>query len=818
MEDIIQQFIDFMRSVDCAPANIYDIKADDKRHYYQIEGDKRGIKKGVYCLLIDERGGVGWCKNYREGVSHGWSSKVKKEWSAEEKAAWKKRVDDKKNADEAELLELRRSAAKRANDIMKASKPANEHLYLTRKGIKGTGAYISESVRLRDDLPEIKNPLVIPAYKDGKLSSCQIIDGDGGKWFLPDGDMDGSYGVIKSNNDMSIIYICEGFATGASIHEVSDKPIVVAFNAGNLKAVALAIKKKYPSALIIMAADNDRWSFKYPRAKETKELVSSEIDGDDTRWDDWRAKDLLNNVGLLKAKQAAIAIGGAAVIYPDFETQKDKPTDWNDAHKLYGIEWVKDKIQSAQSMADRAVMGQVIPPDAVVSDHDSPPFSNDPPLEWLMQYPPIEAYDDEAIGMISLYEKTEPVEDVDWKGMLHYNDEGKLKAKSLNNVQVILEHSPKFKDMFAYDEFAHEKILVQCPDWEKPASFKPRPICDEDNTWLAMSLEKHGLTLDMGKIKKILDAVIIKKRRNPAREYFSGLEWDGIERLNKWLSYYAGAEYEDEEYLACVGTKWLVACVTRVFEPATKFDHVLILEGEQGARKSTMLKELATIRGRSYFDDTIKVSDLGEDKTVPKLQGVLIIELAEMAGLRKSDVDKLKQQITITEDRLVRKYANEATRFPRQFVMAGTINPVQGYLEDPTGNRRFLPVKVGRKIDIEAIARDKEQLWAEAVNLYRQKYPLWIDDVMMDKLRLVQISREVINPWLPDIETLVRGKDFVSNQLIWETLGIERARRGQKDFSTISKIMVGLGYKPVRKRLSGVREYGWQSEAQEVMI
>lgn len=806
-----------MQSVDCAPANKSDIKAIDKRVYYQLDGDKNGVKKGAYRLTETESGAVGWCLNYRENVTHGWSSKAKKEWTAEEKAKWKADIAAKKAADERDSVELKRKAAELAQSVIKRSKPADNHPYLERKGIKAIGAMWCDSVPIGDY--DVKNALVIPSYKDGKVSSLQAIAEDGTKLFLPDGDMNGAYGVIKSGNDLRRIYICEGFATGASVHEAMNCPVIIAFNAGNLPAVTKAMRSKYPDSEIIIAADNDRWSFKYPRTKETKGLNSGDISGDDARWDDWRDKGLLKNAGIDNARAAAVAIGGARVVYPEFDAQDGKPTDWNDGHKLYGLEWVRDKIQSAQSQADRAVVGQVIPPDAVVSDYDSPTFSQEPPLEWLMHVPPVEAYEQEAMGVIELYESKEPPPpDVDWRAMLHYNDEGKLTSKSLNNVQVILEYSPKFKDMFAYDEFAHEKILVQCPDWENPKHFKPRPICDEDNTWLAMSLEKNGLTLDMGKIKKILDAVIIKKRRNPAREYFNSLEWDGIERLNKWLTYYAGAEFEDPEYLSVVGTKWIVACVTRVFEPATKFDHVLILEGEQGARKSTMLKELATIRGRSYFDDTIKVSDLGEDKTVPKLQGVLIIELAEMAGLRKSDVDKLKQQITITEDRLVRKYANEATRFPRQFVMAGTINPVQGYLEDPTGNRRFLPVKVGRKIDIEAIARDKEQLWAEAVHLYRQKYPLWIDDEMMDKLRMVQISREIINPWLPDIEVLVRGKDFVSNQIIWETLGIEKSRRNQKDFATISKIMVGLGYKPVRKRFSGVREYGWQIEAQEVPL
>jgi len=819
LDEIISKFIEHMRAFDCAPADTSVIVADDKPHYYQIDGDKRGVKKGQYCLLIDDMGGLGWCKNYREGKSHGFSSKVKKEWTEEEKAAWKKSRDEKKSAAELESARLRKEAVARCNELMKRAKPATTHPYLTRKGIKSTGIYELRDFQLADHMPVISHGLIIPAYKDGKLSTMQAIDEQGGKWFMPEAEIDGSYGVIKGA-DMDVLYIVEGVATGASVYEAVGRTVVIAFNAGNLKPVAKAMKEKYPQAQIVIAADNDAWRFKSQRPKAVKDIKRDEVAGDDARWQEWLDAGYLENKGVIEARQAAVAIGGASVLYPEFEGwHKDKPTDWNDAHKILGLDEIRIRLEAIST--DRAIVKPEPPLDAVVSNDDSPTFSQEPPLEWLMTRPPIEAYEDEALGVMELYDPkvNDTHQDVvNWRGMLQFDDKGKLKTNSLNNVQIILEHSPKFRDMFAYDEFAHEKILVQCPDWENPKTFKPRPITDEDNTWLAMSLEKHGLTSDMGKIKKILDAVIVKKRRNPAREYFNSLQWDGIERLNKWLTYYAGAEYEDADYLAAIGTKWLVACVSRVFEPATKFDHVLILEGDQGARKSTMLKELATIRGRSYFDDTIKVSDLGEDKTVPKLQGVLIIELAEMAGLRKSDVDKLKQQITITEDRLVRKYANEASRFPRQFVMAGTINPVNGYLEDPSGNRRFLPVRVGRKIDIEAIARDKEQLWAEAVHLYRAKYPLWIDDDIMDKLKIVQISREVISPWLPDIEQLVRGKEFISNQLIWETLGIEKSRRTNKDFTTISKIMVGLGYKPTRKRLSGEREYGWHIEPQEVLL
>lgn len=766
--DYISNFIDFMSSKDCAPASSVDIKPTDKWVDYQIAGDPNGKKKGFYILKIDGDYVSGACGDRRTGEVHQFHGKPERKLTDEERREFAKRREADRKARADEEAKRHNEVAIKAQARWKAAKQGT-HSYLERKGVPSDGTRVLDGF------------LLIPMYGvDGKLWGLQSIDKDGGKLFQAGGRKKGCYcPIAKASDDKSVIYICEGFATGATIRAATGGVIVVAFDAGNLKPVAEAMRGKYPTARLVICADNDH---------------GGKV-----------------NTGLVKGEDAAKAVGGIMIAPDGIEG-----TDWNDMQQEKGLDAVRDSV--AAMVADRVgAMSSV-----VVDSNPDPTFSIDePPLEWLETRPPIEAYDDEAREIIRLYDEQNDVAAVDddaWREKLQYNDKGKLDARSLNNVQLILEFSPKFRDMFCYDEFAHEKILVQCPDWEKPEHFKPRPISDEDVTWLTMSLERNGLTLDMAKIKKILDAVILKKRRNPAKEYFNGLVWDGVPRLHKWLTYYAGCENEDETYLATVGTKWLVAAVTRVFNAGAKFDHVLIFEGAQGAGKSSLLKELSTIRGRSYFDDTIKVSDLGEDKTVPKLQGVLIIELAEMAGLRKSDVDKLKQQITISEDRLVRKYANEATRYPRQFVMAGSINPVQGYLDDPTGNRRFLPVKVGRKIDVEAIKKDKEQLWAEAVALYRKNYSLWLDDDMMNRLRQVQVSREIISPWLPDLEALARNKEFVATQHIWETLGIEKGRRTQKDSATIGKIMVSLGFKPVRKRIDGTREYGWAKEPQEVSM
>jgi len=764
MSDKIQEFIEALCAAGCDPESQSDIQATGKIIRFQISGDKNGTRNGRCQLWVEsEDFASAWFMNMREGVKHTWHSKANRKLTDEERREYARKREAEKKRRQREKAEGFEKAAEKAAYIWEKSE-RKDHPYLTRKKATGRGTKV------------YKGALVVPAYKNGKLTTLQFIAENGEKRFLTDGDIQGAYGSMGS--DTSVLYISEGYATADAVFQATGKASVWAFNAGNLTDVAKTMREKYPDSQIVMAADNDRWS-KRP-------------DGS------------AYNAGMINAEKAAQEIGGfvAAVDVPDDDPERR--TDWNDIYVSEGLDYVKNSI--AQAM-DRGVVECSLD---VVSYSNS----DSPPLDWLESIPPIEAYSDEAFSQINMYVESDDHDDFDpeWKTKLNFNDEGKLNAKSMNNVQLILANSPKFKDMFCYDEFAHEKILVQCPDWEKPDSFKPRPITDEDITWLTMSLERQGITLKMGEIRKVLEAVINKKRRNPAQEYFKSLKWDGVERLNRWLSYYAGCESEDLDYLAQVGTKWMVAAIYRVFEPGTKFDHVLVLEGGQGVGKSTMLRELATIRGRSYFDDTIKVSDLGTDKTIPKLQGVMIIELAEMAGMRKADIDNLKQQITIQEDRLVLKFKNEASRFPRQFVMAGTINPVQGYMDDPTGNRRFLPVKVGKTIDLSALKKDKEQLWAEAVELYRQRFPVWFDNKFMEKLRLEQESREIISPWKPDLEELCRNRNFVSNQDIWEKLCVTKSLRNQRDMMIIGKIMVSLGFVQSRKRVDGSREYGWVKE------
>lgn len=245
---IIEQFYDDMCANGCAPASIFDIKADGERHYATLEGDSDKEKKLSYCLNIDGDFAYGWYLNFRQGEVHKWHIKSDKKHTPEERAAWKKKAELAKAKAEKDEAERHERVKSEVNELWKGYKPANpDHPYLKRKGIKPHG--------IRQDGAD----LIVPMEDDDVIWSLQRITPDGAKYFYEGGRVSGCYFVMaEKGGRLDRLIICEGFATGASIREATDMPVKVAFNKGNLKHVAKSMRGKYPFSIIIVAADNDR--------------------------------------------------------------------------------------------------------------------------------------------------------------------------------------------------------------------------------------------------------------------------------------------------------------------------------------------------------------------------------------------------------------------------------------------------------------------------------------------------------------------------------------------------------------------------------
>lgn len=178
-------------------------------------------------------------------------------------------------------------------------------------------------------------------------------------------------------------------------------------------------------------------------------------------------------------------------------------------------------------------------------------------------------------------------------------------------------------------------------------------------------------------------------------------------------------------------------------------------------------------------------------------------------------VDEAKQVISTQYDRIIKKYQNEPTIMPRQFVLAGSINPLDGYLDDPTGDRRYWPVMC-TKIDIPRLKEDREQLWAEAYAAWKAGEKLYLEGETYEKAVHAQSARKNIHPWQSDLEKLALNRHYVYPHEIWEALVItDRTRRTRQAQDDISKIMAGLGFEYTRNTVAGKRESVWHKKEGE---
>lgn len=331
----ITAFIDHMRAQGIGPADPAEITDDDKPHRYRLEGDKPKARNGSYQLGAQADGfAFGWCRSFKEGVTYPWHTKATRKATDAERAEWKAKAKAARDAAQKERQAQAQSAADKAARIW-AKATAGTTVYHARKQIEAHGAKVWRGMA------------VVPMRSGADLVGLQFIADDGAKRFLTGVAKEGAYhSIAKRGDDLSLIVICEGYATGGSIRQAMGVPVIVAFDAGNLKPVAQSIRKKYPDATIVIAADNDQW----------------------TR----NQKGELWNPGIEKARQAAVAIGGARVIAPQVpDDDPDRRTDWNDIAVTDGLDAVREALTAPP-------MPEPEPMDYPPSDYYLPPMDVDP--------------------------------------------------------------------------------------------------------------------------------------------------------------------------------------------------------------------------------------------------------------------------------------------------------------------------------------------------------------------------------------------------------------------------------------------------------
>ena len=353
---------------------------------------------------------------------------------------------------------------------------------------------------------------------------------------------------------------------------------------------------------------------------------------------------------------------------------------------------------------------------------------------------------------------------------------------------TILETDTVWSGVLAYDEFAGLYLLLKpIPGTTVPRStFTPRPITDTDTTAAVRWFNRNGYP-DATKngTADALELVAMQSIISPVRHFLESLSWDGKPRVANWLTDYCGAVPSD--LTAKVGKAWLVSAVARALQPGCKADCALVLEGKQGAGKSSILRALA---GPDWFHDGL--SDMHGKDASAALRGKWIIELPELSAMRRSDTEAVKAFLSRTEERYRPAYGRAEVIEPRRCVFAGTTNR-SDYLTDDTGGRRFWPVVVGT-VQLDALTRDREQIWAEAVTLYRAGEHWWLDRTDESAAAAVVATRAADDPWGGDVLRVVDGLSEVSTRDIFQSLDIGLDRRSKADAMRITGILTRAGW------------------------
>lgn len=315
-------------------------------------------------------------------------------------------------------------------------------------------------------------------------------------------------------------------------------------------------------------------------------------------------------------------------------------------------------------------------------------------------------------------------DDLEWLQELELDAKGKY-LSSAQNITLILANDKGLKGAFRENIFDNKKYLWRSVPWR--AIKRPEPLKNVDLSGVRNYLESVYGVSGVTKIEDSLNLEFEKYQYHPIRDYLNSLEWDGKERIKNLLADYFGVKrnlYTEE-----VLKKSLTAAVARVFEPGIKFDLVLVLVGDenrknQGTGKSTFI----SILGKEWFSDSFHTME--GQKAFESLQGAWLIEMAELSGLRKDKIEIAKHFITKQEDIYRPAYGRIVETFKRQCVFFATTNKKE-FLKDQTGNRRFMPIDVNEdqiKMNVWSGSLEKEvdQIWAEALDLYKNKEPLYL--------------------------------------------------------------------------------------------
>ncbi len=352
-----------------------------------------------------------------------------------------------------------------------------------------------------------------------------------------------------------------------------------------------------------------------------------------------------------------------------------------------------------------------------------------------------------------------------------------------HNIALILKNDHEFKGRITFDELAQQILLDE------------KPLNDVGPIKIKTFLEKNYIQEKVS-TGNIIDAVTLIASENsfhPIKQYLLSLSWDKTNRLEAMFSRYFGAK--QSKYSEYAGKSFMTSAVARIFQPGCQVDTMIVLEGEQGCGKSTSLSTLFSSQWHSEITANVNDKDFFQC-----MRGKWLMEFGEMSGIKKADYTHIKQVITVRNDNYRPSYAAFSRDFPRQNIFAGTTNE-QTYLIDPTGARRFLPIACG-KIDIGAIKEDRDQLWAEALQLFYAKH----DWSKIPGAKDEQDARYQSDSWEEKIvQWLDTRTELMTSEILEDCFKIDASKHSKTDQIRVGQIMAKLGWKKARILKNGSR-------------
>lgn len=370
------------------------------------------------------------------------------------------------------------------------------------------------------------------------------------------------------------------------------------------------------------------------------------------------------------------------------------------------------------------------------------------------------AMQDDDVKLLATQERLAQAEtefagvDDDWMKRLKYQPRTGILENSVFNLNLILSNDPDFKN-FAYNELAGRIQITGDLPWDRPVgnSFWR----DADTAQLKSIIDVRYLPFTSRNHDVAFTKIADDRHFHPVRDYLDSLpEWDGIERVEDLFIRYLQAD--DTPYVRAVTRKTFAAAVARVYNPGVKFDCVPVLDGDQGIGKSTIVKDLVT---SEYYSETLSLTDMDDKSGAEKLQGFWAVEIGELAGMKKADIEKVKAFLSTCDDKYRPSYGKVVESHPRQCIIIATVNGERGYLRDITGNRRFWIIKLHQKKQKKTwnfTPEYRAQFWAEAKEIWKSGEKLYLEGDLLEAAEEVQQSAMEVDERVGMVEEYLNTK------------------------------------------------------------